>query len=453
MKGAIANVWFTVCLTTVGTFAADDVVRIAYTSLQGNDQEIFTMRPDGSDKTQLTLNDQHDFDPSISPDGSKIAFASAVAGVANIHVMDLDGSNIMRITFNAQPDVNPAWSPDGRRIVFVGGDGGPYWAVFTVNADGSDRTFLTGGDALYVNPAFSPEGTEIVFASDRVSGNAATDIFIMNADGTDIRQLTSGPPGGRDSKMPVFSPEGSRIVFASEREPLFDSLADIWVMDRDGANFQRLTSEWRNQLWPYWSPDGTQIAYASEETGYAEIFIMNADGGGKLRLTDSHRADEQPAFGPAYMTVNPDEFAVTRGVLVSGGLTELGESDDQRMVIQERPPFSLLDPSIRLEMSGTAPTDTIVRVGFVLETSASFNNIPQVVRLYDFTGGGWEVVDQRFTTLPDEAIEFTELTEAARFVEPGTRRVQARLDWLNPGNTLFPGWVVRIDQFVWQINP
>ena len=78
---------------------------------------IWRMRPDGSDKTQLTY-DTLDRDATWSPDGNKIVFYSYRSGNADIWVMDSDGTNLMNLTNDAAGDLSPHWSPDGQYIIF-----------------------------------------------------------------------------------------------------------------------------------------------------------------------------------------------------------------------------------------------------------------------------------------------------------------------------------------------
>src|SRR5215213_7007386 len=136
--------------------------------------------------------------PSWSPDGRAIAFSTLQRDLngESIHLVTPAGTNLRDLAepaFNAVQE-GLAWSPDSRRIAYSGHSGDGNWAIWTMNRDGSDRRQLTfptpvvppgsGGDQI---GAWSPDGTQLVYSSWQ-SGDF--DLFVMNADGSDVRQLT-----------------------------------------------------------------------------------------------------------------------------------------------------------------------------------------------------------------------------------------------------------------------
>jgi TolB protein len=142
--------------------------------------------------------------PVWSPDGSTILWVSDRSGSHDLWLMNADGSNQRDLTNT--PDVqaeNPNWSPDGTRILFDSCPASSYpcpggtvdYNVFVVNADGSGLRQLTTSPAIEANPAWSPDMRKIVYRSD-ASGN--TEVWKMNADGSDKRKLTGGLQGGGD---------------------------------------------------------------------------------------------------------------------------------------------------------------------------------------------------------------------------------------------------------------
>jgi TolB protein len=187
------------------------------------------------------------------------------------------------------------------RIAFVSDRDHGAHDIYSMNADGTDVRRLTTG--LWTSdPRWSPDGTKIAF----VVGYAVpyptpygTDIYSINADGSDVQRLTSEP--GNDY-APTWSPDGTQIAFTSERRA---GVADIYVMSADGSGVRRLASDFpalspefgaRYRRSPAWSPDGSQIAYAAPASApYAnrgeDIFVMNVDGNDERRLT-SARPDQ-----------------------------------------------------------------------------------------------------------------------------------------------------------------
>ena len=134
----------------------------------------------------------------IVPDGSKIVF-SRDAGFQqpDIYIVNLDGSGVTRLT-RSNLDCNPALSPDRKRIVFMSERDDPAGEIYIMNADGSNQTRVTTGPRFELEPAFSPDGTQIAFQSTRDSsgeivGNPPSEIYKMNADGSNQIRLTNYP--------------------------------------------------------------------------------------------------------------------------------------------------------------------------------------------------------------------------------------------------------------------
>jgi len=132
-------------------------------------------------------------------------------------------------------------------------------------------------------------GSKISFTS---GGLNTTEIYVMNSDGTNKTRLTTNQ---NDDRMPAWSPDGSKIAFTSDR----DGNMEIYVMNADGTNQINLT---QNPAWdwmPAWSPDGSKIAFTSNRDGNMEIYVINADGTNQINLTKNPAAnDEFPAWSP-----------------------------------------------------------------------------------------------------------------------------------------------------------
>jgi hypothetical protein len=223
-----------------------DGQRIAFTNTSGLDIDIYVVDADGANLQRLTDDPAYDREPSWSPDGRYIAFSSDRDGNDNLYLMDSDGSNLSLLTDHPSEDQSPAWSPDGCRIAFVSSrDHWPEAHICVMNIDGSNVTQLTSGSTLDYGPRWSPDGTRIAFWSRPISvTESQANVYVMDQDGGHQVRLTTGFCGGF---RPVWSPDGERIAFATGRDDPFGS--DIFVMDADGSNVEQLTHEPEDN-WP-----------------------------------------------------------------------------------------------------------------------------------------------------------------------------------------------------------
>ena len=193
----------------------------------------------------------------------------------------------IKIGEGERPDAYTSTNVD--RIAFVSNRGGELGAahidIYVMNADGSGVVQLTDNRAADWEPSWSPDGRRIAFASDRGGG---WEVYVMNADGSGIVQLTYNRvnDGG-----PNWSLDG-RIAFHSDR----DGDWEVYVMNADGSGVVQLTDNRALDGHPSWSPDGQRIAFHSDRDGCCDIFVMNTDGTGVMRLTDESSSDWWPSW-------------------------------------------------------------------------------------------------------------------------------------------------------------
>ncbi len=256
---------------------AADGSRIYFQSLTtGNQNDIFSMNPDGSDVFQLTDDPAYDTSPAVSPDGRRVLFVSERDGNSEIYVMNADGSDETRLTFDPFPDTAPAWSPDGQWIAFVS-QRESSMEIFTMTAAGGFVTNVTQHAPADFNmsPAWSPDGQHLAFGSRR---QEMEEIWVQTL-GQPVSQ--NNPVMLTDtigwSGYPDWSPDGARIVYVRFQQ----MEQEIYVMDADGGNTTPLTDDDFTDSTPAWSPDGTQIAFRSLRAGdgKSRIYVMDADGG------------------------------------------------------------------------------------------------------------------------------------------------------------------------------
>jgi Tol biopolymer transport system component len=242
----------------------------------------------------------------------------------NIWAMNADGSNTRPLTKLTAANVvsaNQAWSPDGSKVVFEstralnGNDANNahfnrnIWVVDADSSDPTPLTNLTASGASSTNPAWSPDGSKIAFASTAAldgsdAANGTSNVWVMNADGSNLRPLTNLTTPNTFSFTPIWSPDGSRVAFRSARALNGDdqintnNVFNTWVVNADGSNpipLTKLTALNADVLGQAWSPDGSKIAFQSARaldgsdaaipTVNENIWVMNADGSRQTPLT------------------------------------------------------------------------------------------------------------------------------------------------------------------------
>ncbi len=154
------------------------------------DTDIFVSKLDGSDRRDITNNPSIDSSPTWSPSGKQIAFASDRAGgISQIFMSDIDGANVRQIVKEGGDADSPAWSPDGRWIAFHWKPRfGTAYDIFLAEVSSGKIFQLTANTGSNENPSWAPDARHLAFESNR---NGSKQIFIMMADGTEVRMITT----------------------------------------------------------------------------------------------------------------------------------------------------------------------------------------------------------------------------------------------------------------------
>jgi Tol biopolymer transport system component len=210
--------------------------------------DIYTINHDGSNLQRLTHNDVYTAEGVLSPDGKRIVFTSLKDGDLDIYTMNADGTDVRRLTNTPGYDGGAWWSPDGKQIVYRANhptDSTELRAyrdllaqrlvrpakveLFIMNADGSDQRQITHLGGANFGPSWTPDGKRIIFASNYLSPRSGNfDLFLVNPDGTALEQITF------DSSFdgfPMFSPDGTKVVWASNRHADKPGETNVFIAD------------------------------------------------------------------------------------------------------------------------------------------------------------------------------------------------------------------------------
>ncbi len=214
-----------------------------------NSYEIYVSDLKGNIKKQLTKNKFYDAEATISPKGDKIIFTSTRDGDIDLYTMNLDGSNVKRITKELGYDGGAWFSADGSKIVWrasrpktpeevkeykellaQGLVAPTHMEVFTANADGSNVQPVTK-DMKGANwaPYYFPDGKRIIFASNfEYERGFPFNLYTINADGSNLEKISFS---GMFDAFPMFSPDGKRVVFCSNRNDGGTHDTNVFVAD------------------------------------------------------------------------------------------------------------------------------------------------------------------------------------------------------------------------------
>lgn len=329
---ALAPLALVGCQVITGPFGGSEKLELAFEGRPHCNFDLFRVRADGSGLQELTSGTVDEFDPTWSPDGQRLAYLSSEGvevGYTGIHVMKADGTDRTLLTDPSVHAFSPAWSPDGTHIAFVSNLANPdSWdlELYLMRPDGSDIrriTFFTEEPGLEMggNPRWNPDGRRILFA---VIGGHSEGGFIYVADIGDgtVRNLT---PGSAADHRAAWSPDGDRIVFGRYRIEEDRLSTDLFLMDADGSNVERISdTPDRGEFDPAWSPDGRRLAYRfvvdepdGPQWGWIEVFDLTTGTSHIVRgLTD----------GGGVFAWSPDGGKLAVGYTLGLDVVEVGGS-------------------------------------------------------------------------------------------------------------------------------
>jgi Tol biopolymer transport system component len=216
-----------------------------------DDYDLYAVRIDGQEMQKLTSTPGYDAEATVSPDGKTIVWTSVKDGDLDLYAMNLDGTKVRRLTDDMGYDGGAFFSPDSKRIVYRAlhptdpAEIARYkellaqrlvepgqLEIFTMNADGSDKKQVTSNGAANFSPFFHPDGKRIIFSSNVETrgegGRPSFHLYLVGDDGGGLERLTLE---GHFNSFPMFSPDGKRLVWVSDRHVKAPGEFNVFLAD------------------------------------------------------------------------------------------------------------------------------------------------------------------------------------------------------------------------------
>jgi len=247
-----------------------------------------------------------DFDPMVSHNGKKIIFSSSRHSLTpDVYYKDVEGISVTQLTTDPASDVQPAWSPDGRRVAFASDRAGN-WDIWLINLDGHQPIQVTHTNAHEVHPTWSPDGKWLAFCS-------------MPERGGQWELWLASPEAGSNKKFigyglfPEWAPSTNRILYQKSRQrgTRWFSIWEMKIVNGEPRMpTELLSSPDYALILPTWSPDEKQISYCAVDSvpsvtqgtrnplQRADIWMVDIDGRGPIRLTDGIGSNYAPTWSP-----------------------------------------------------------------------------------------------------------------------------------------------------------
>lgn len=406
----------------------------------------YALNSDGQEIWRYTTLDQIVTHPVIAPNGTVYAkldgFLVAFSPTGQVHWQFPVGSNTPG---------SPSLASDG--TIYVPGDGG----LFAINPNGTQKWKFVSQDS-WSSPAVASDG-KIIYAS----GN----LYAINPNGTQAWQqfgfgiapysaptidaqgniyliedweLRKHSPTGQVIWTQTFLYEVNRLE-QSWNAPILDSANRLYFALGTG---KRYALDSAKGLVCY-NTNGTKLYnLLLPETPSTSSPAMGADGTIYIGCLDG----QLYAIGQPWQVTNPNQLTVQPGTVVSGGLPQLLQPDDQYLEVRPGAVFSTAQRPIVVTLTGTVTAPTVTTMQAVIESRTTSANIRQWVEAWNFTTSAWVEVDARQTSTTDTRVT-VQIPNATQFVEEGTKNVRFRVSYRAEGPVFSYPWTVRIDQAVW----
>lgn len=278
---------------------AADGMHLAFTSNREGLTKIYLIDVDGSNLRRLSTEDRIESAPSWAPDGNSIAYYSRSLDGADIdlRITEIASGKTVMIRGNGldKGPESPVWSGDSGRLAFSGANEQGKTEIWVANRDGSGQREISSKVSTRHkgHASISPDGNKVVYVADMRGSVAIVSTDVESGQST---ILTEGITAAHES--PRWSPDGKQIAFASSRDDPQLTRLDIFVMNADGSDVRNLSRDPHEDFNPQWTADGKQLVFNSLRTGTAQLFSVDVESGTTERITNNGSHDMEQAPHP-----------------------------------------------------------------------------------------------------------------------------------------------------------
>lgn len=203
-------------LNNGATFSPDGKYLLNSIYVENGKTDIALLDRQSGELKVLAPDDQWDWLPSFSSDGTRIIFNSFRTGNSDVYLLSLDSGEVTRLTDSDRYEAHAQLSPDGETVMFHRQDSRGDYNIYLLDLDSGAETQITDEPTEESYASWSPDGRFIAFASDRGRDPGKTDLYVMTRTGEVVRRLTDAP---EKDAYPFWSPDGNYLYFNSYREP------------------------------------------------------------------------------------------------------------------------------------------------------------------------------------------------------------------------------------------